>query len=119
MNPISILILGSAAVLFSVATSSEPTTADTSNTPCCAEQTADAKTVSTASAGKALDWAKKLEGTWVAADENGEPTDTVMTTYSITAGGNAVLEVLFPGTDHEMISLYYLDGEQLMMSHFC
>jgi hypothetical protein len=29
------------------------------------------------------------------------------------------METLFPGTDHEMISMYYLDGKDLVLTHYC
>src|SRR5690606_1922102 len=39
--------------------------------------------------------------------------------YRITGGGSAVEEVLFPGTEHEMVSLYHRDGPFLLMTHYC
>ena len=66
-----------------------------------------------------LDWIKQLEGEWVQAGEDGKPTDVVISRYKITAGGSAVLEILFPGTDHEMVTVYYQDGDELMLTHFC
>lgn len=75
---------------------------------------ADAPAVQKAS----LDPIKKLVGTWVAV-EDGKPTDQVITEFRLTAGGSAVLETIFPGTDHEMITLYYVDGPELMLTHYC
>lgn len=31
----------------------------------------------------------------------------------------ALMETLFPGTDHEMRSVYHLDGNDLVMTHYC
>jgi hypothetical protein len=39
--------------------------------------------------------------------------------YKVTAAGTLVTEVQFPDTDHEMVSLYYLDGGELRAKHFC
>ena len=39
--------------------------------------------------------------------------------YEKTAAGNAVAERLFPGTPHEMLTVYYLDGEDLVLTHYC
>jgi hypothetical protein len=39
--------------------------------------------------------------------------------YRVTANGSAVMETLFPGTDHEMVSMYHLDGDDLRMTHYC
>ncbi|HEY7699409.1 MAG TPA: hypothetical protein VIE88_13390, partial [Vicinamibacteria bacterium] len=30
-----------------------------------------------------------------------------------------VMEVLFPGSDHEMVTFYFLDGDELVAKHFC
>jgi hypothetical protein len=61
----------------------------------------------------------KLVGTWVAADEQGKPTDQVVSVIKLTAGGSAVHETLFPGQDHEMVSIYTADGSDLVMTHYC
>src|SRR3954463_13673328 len=66
-----------------------------------------------------LERLKKLAGTWVAADKDGKPTDQVVSVIKVTAGGSAVHETLFPGQAMEMISLYHLDGTDLVMTHYC
>jgi hypothetical protein len=62
---------------------------------------------------------KKLAGTWVAADKDGKPTDQVVSIIKVTAGGSAVQETLFPGQPMEMMSVYHLDGADLVMTHYC
>ena len=62
---------------------------------------------------------KKLAGTWMAADEDGKPTDQVMSIIKVTAGGSAVHETLFPGQPQEMVSIYTVDGPDLVLTHFC
>jgi len=66
-----------------------------------------------------LDLIKKLAGDWVALDEHGEPTEEVISTYRVTAGGSAVLEMLFAGTEKEMVTVYHQDGEDLVLTHYC
>jgi hypothetical protein len=66
-----------------------------------------------------LERLKKLAGTWVAADKDGKPTDQVVSVVKVTAGGSAVQETLFPDQPHEMVSLYHLDGADLIMTHYC
>jgi hypothetical protein len=66
-----------------------------------------------------LDLIKKLQGDWVQVGEDGKPTDQVVSTYRVTAGGSAVEEVLFKGTPHEMVTVYYMDGSELMLTHYC
>src|SRR5689334_19952051 len=67
----------------------------------------------------ALERMKKLAGTWVAVGEDGKPSDQVVSVIKVTAAGSAFHETLFPGQPHEMVSLYYRDGSDLMMTHFC
>src|SRR5262249_30107195 len=66
-----------------------------------------------------LERLKKQVGTWVEADKDGKPTDKVVSVVKLTAGGSAVLETLFPGQPHEMVSVYHLDGQDVVMTHFC
>jgi hypothetical protein len=62
---------------------------------------------------------KTLVGTWVKADENGKPTEDVVSVIKLTAGGSAIQETLFPGQPLEMISMYTVDGNDLIMTHYC
>jgi hypothetical protein len=66
-----------------------------------------------------LERMKQLAGTWVEADKDGKPTDKVVSVIKVTAGGSAVQETLFPGRPMEMVSVYHLDGPDLVMTHFC
>ncbi|HLW65778.1 MAG TPA: hypothetical protein VKS79_10700 [Gemmataceae bacterium] len=67
----------------------------------------------------AFEQLKKLAGTWVMADKDGKPTDQVVSVIKLTAGGSAVQETLFPGQQMEMISMYHMDGPDLVMTHYC
>jgi len=62
---------------------------------------------------------KSLAGTWVAADEKGNPTDEVVSVIKVTAGDSAVQETLFPGQPHEMVSVYTAEGPNVLMTHYC
>jgi hypothetical protein len=62
---------------------------------------------------------KKLAGTWLAADKDGKPTDQVVSIIKVTAGGSVVHETLFPGQPDEMVSIYTVDGPDLIMTHYC
>jgi hypothetical protein len=66
-----------------------------------------------------LEKMKKLAGTWLAADKDGKPTDQVVSIIKVTAGGSAVHETLFPGQPHEMVSIYTVEGPDLVMTHYC
>jgi hypothetical protein len=67
----------------------------------------------------ALEQLKKLSGEWVALDAEGKPTAQVVTVFRVTAAGSAVHETLFPGTAHEMVTVYHLDGKDLVLTHYC
>jgi hypothetical protein len=62
---------------------------------------------------------KSLQGEWVAVDESGKATDQVVSVFRVTSGGHAIREVMFPGAEHEMINMYYRDGDTVQMTHFC
>ncbi|HEX3151547.1 MAG TPA: hypothetical protein VHR66_25955 [Gemmataceae bacterium] len=62
---------------------------------------------------------KALAGTWVEADKDGKPTDKIVSVIKVTAAGSAVHETTFPGEPMEMVSVYHLDGPDLIMTHYC
>jgi hypothetical protein len=62
---------------------------------------------------------QSLAGTWegqASEDKTGPPVSVV---YRSASNGSVVLEDLFPGTDHEMISMYFMDRGELVMTHYC
>jgi hypothetical protein len=44
---------------------------------------------------------------------------TAKIAYRVTSNGSVVMETLFAGTEHEMISMYHLDGDELRLTHYC
>src|SRR5262249_2930203 len=67
----------------------------------------------------ALEKLKKLAGTWMATDKDGKATDQVQSVIKVSGGGSIVHETIFPGQPHEMISVYNMDGNDLIMTHYC
>lgn len=67
-----------------------------------------------------LDRFRALAGDWVAA-EDGEMVKKgdLVARYHLTGGGSAVVEELFPGQHHEMTTVYYVDGRDLVLTHYC
>lgn len=63
---------------------------------------------------------KGLAGEWVAA-EDGEMMrkGDLVARYAVTAGGSALLETIFPGSEHEMVTVYHADGNDLVLTHYC
>ena len=39
--------------------------------------------------------------------------------YRVTAGGSVVMETMFAGEPHEMITMYTVDGDSLVATHYC
>ena len=67
-----------------------------------------------------FDRIKALSGEWEVKHEGGDHGDHGGTvTYRVTAGGSAVLETLFGGTEHEMVTMYYMEGKDLALTHYC
>ena len=61
---------------------------------------------------------KALEGNWKAASTQGWEGDI---SYRVLAGGSAVLQVsqIDPHAGSAMATLYHLDGDRLMLTHYC
>jgi hypothetical protein len=68
----------------------------------------------------ALDRFKALAGDWVAAEDNEMvKKGDLVARYSVTAAGSAVVETIFPGSPHEMVTVYHADGGDLVLTHYC
>jgi uncharacterized membrane protein (Fun14 family) len=61
---------------------------------------------------------KTLAGTWSGniLEPDGPPVNVE---YRVTGEGSIVVETLFAGAPHEMITMYTLDGNDLVASHYC
>ncbi len=62
---------------------------------------------------------KALAGDWSAEGLDGNSDPKARVRYEITAGGNAVVETLWPGSPHEMRTVYFKDGDELVLTHYC
>jgi len=62
---------------------------------------------------------KALAGVWNGTTDAHGKKESARVAYKVTSAGTAVEETLFPGTPHEMVSVYFLDGKTLMMTHYC
>ena len=58
---------------------------------------------------------KGMVGNW----EQGKGPNKMVVTYRLTGGGSALMETISPGTPHEMVTMYHLDKDQLVMTHYC
>jgi hypothetical protein len=66
-------------------------------------------------AQKTLDRFKSMVGTWSGKNAQGQPSEV---TYRLMAGGTSVMAESVMG-DEAMTSLFYVDGDRLLMTHFC
>ncbi len=66
-------------------------------------------------AQKALDRFKSMAGTWTGKGAQGQASEV---TYQLMAGGTTVMADIKMG-DEAMISMFYVDGDRLLMTHFC
>jgi len=60
---------------------------------------------------------KGLAGDWEAVGASTAPG--AKNSYRLTAGGSAVVETVFQGTAHEMVTVYHRDGDALVLTHYC
>jgi hypothetical protein len=68
----------------------------------------------------ALDRLKALAGDWVSAEDGPMSKKGELTArYAVTAGGSAVVETVFPGSQHEMVTVYHAEGNDLVLTHYC
>jgi hypothetical protein len=70
------------------------------------------------SADERLAFLRSLEGTWK-AESGGEGMPGGRFEYRVSAGGNAVEERVMVGTPMEMLTVYNMDGEDLVATHYC
>lgn len=68
-----------------------------------------------------LEQIKSLAGKWqgIATPHGNAKAESAAVEYKVTSGGSAVVETLFPGTPHEMVSVYHDKNGKLSMTHYC
>ena len=108
MRLVIVLIVASVAVTAAPSTtrSDAPTTAPTT-----------APAAANTPARRAFERIKRLEGTWLGKSTKGWEERTA---FKVIAGGSAVMYTSFdahPG--QTMLTVFHLDGEHLMLTHYC
>lgn len=85
----------------------------------CSETcTAVANRASPAVNGK-FDKLKKLAGVWQSGDEDKDGKPDTAAIFRVVSNGTTVAEFLMPGTPHEMVTMYHLDGDSIVATHYC
>src|SRR5947209_10392949 len=70
--------------------------------------------VAESDAQKSFDKLKSLAGTWVGKTPSGE---AVQETFRVTSNGSAVMSDI--QGEGNMITMFHLDGDRLLMTHYC
>src|SRR5258706_13659119 len=59
---------------------------------------------------------KRLAGTWTGKTESGQP---MTIEYRVAANGSTLIDTQSPGSPHEMVSVYSITDEDLVLTHYC
>jgi hypothetical protein len=66
----------------------------------------------------AFDRLKKLEGEWKTTGTDAHKhIEKVL--YKVTAAGTTLMETMHCGAKYEMVTMYHLDGKNLLLTHYC
>ena len=57
---------------------------------------------------------KSLVGEWLAEDDKGNPADQVVLVYRVVSAGSVIQESIFPGQRKEMVTMWAMDGNDLV-----
>jgi hypothetical protein len=71
------------------------------------------------SSSKGFERMKELAGIWEGTSNMAKEGERVRVEYRLSSGGSSIVETLFPGTPHEMVSVYFDNKGQLTMTHYC
>ena len=68
---------------------------------------------------KSFELMKMLIGNWEGKNGEGRP---LLVSYRVTAGGSAIMAEIqsdMKGRNEEMISMIHMDGDRLLLTHYC
>jgi hypothetical protein len=68
------------------------------------------------SAQKTFEALKALEGTWEGKNSRGQ---ALTVSFRLTSGGSALLSEIHGMGAENMVSMIHLDGDRLLMTHYC
>jgi hypothetical protein len=67
----------------------------------------------------AFDKLKLLAGEWEGKVNEGGKEIPTTTSFRVVSDGSVLMDVLDPGTPHEMVTMFHLDGSDLLATHYC
>jgi len=63
---------------------------------------------------------KQLVGVWQGTMDMGKGPETITASYKLTSADSAIVEMVFEGKPHEMMSVYHDDSNRVLtMTHYC
>ncbi len=69
---------------------------------------------------EAFERMKRLVGVWESTTDMGKGPETITASYRLTAADSALVETVFEGGPHEMVSIYHDNSNRLLtMTHYC
>ncbi len=66
----------------------------------------------------AFDQLAKLVGAWKEAPD-AAPGMKGSVEFKVTSGGSVLMETMMPGSAYEMVNMYAVDGDDLLVTHYC
>src|SRR5450759_311456 len=72
--------------------------------------------VAESDAPKSFDLVKGMEGNWAGKNNQGQPVEV---TFRMTAGGSALMSEIHGHGPENMITMFHMDGDRLLMTHYC
>jgi len=70
-------------------------------------------------AAASFDKLKSLAGEWEGKAEEGEKMMAATTSFRVVSDGSVLMNVLASGTPHEMVTMFHMDGGDLLATHYC
>lgn len=71
-------------------------------------------------AASAFEFLKTLAGDWQRGSGDHEHgSSSREASFKVTAAGSSVVETLYAGQPTEMVSIFHMDGNQLLLTHYC
>ena len=67
-------------------------------------------------AHKSFDMLKGMEGNWAGKNNQGQP---VQVSFRMTAGGSALMSEIHGQGPENMITMFHMDCDRLVMTHYC
>lgn len=70
-------------------------------------------------AASAFEFLKTLSGDWEMSGGHDHGGGSNAVNFRTTAAGSSVIQTIFAGEPHEMITVFHRDGDTLLLTHYC